>query len=65
VELGVVEQRYQAGTVIRIHPIRHDPVRELGAFANSKGRPWREQHDRLNDYVACLPELIRRAGTGT
>ncbi|HEX5304239.1 MAG TPA: hypothetical protein VFW50_45325 [Streptosporangiaceae bacterium] len=27
------------GKVIRVHPIRHDRSRELGAFANSKGRP--------------------------
>src|SRR6185437_2326489 len=26
------------GTVIRVHPIRHDRARELGAFANPKGR---------------------------
>jgi hypothetical protein len=25
------------GKVIRIHPIRHDRARELGAFANPKG----------------------------
>ena len=27
--------------VIRVHPIRHDRTRELGAFANPKGRPRR------------------------
>ncbi len=27
------------GHVIRVHPIRHDRTRELGAFANAKGRP--------------------------
>jgi hypothetical protein len=27
------------GKVIRAHPIRHDRPRELGAFANPKGRP--------------------------
>ena len=27
------------GTVIRVHPIRHDRARELGAFANPQGRP--------------------------
>jgi hypothetical protein len=27
------------GKVIRIHPIRHDRARELGAFANPKGDP--------------------------
>jgi len=30
------------GKVIRIHPIRHDRSRELGAFANPKGRPRRK-----------------------
>lgn len=28
--------------VIRVHPIRHDRSRELGAFANPKGRPRRQ-----------------------
>jgi hypothetical protein len=35
VQLSVDEQ------VIRVHPIRHDRSRELGAFANPKGRPHR------------------------
>jgi hypothetical protein len=26
----------------RVHPIRHDRGRELGAFANPKGRPRRK-----------------------
>jgi transposase InsO family protein len=30
------------GKVIRIHPIRHDRAKELGAFANPKGRPRRK-----------------------
>ena len=30
------------GRVIRVHPIRHDRSRELGAFANPKGRPRRK-----------------------
>jgi transposase InsO family protein len=30
------------GKVIRVHPIRHDRSRELGAFANPKGRPRRK-----------------------
>jgi transposase InsO family protein len=29
------------GQIIRVHPIRHDRSRELGAFANAKGRPRR------------------------
>jgi hypothetical protein len=32
------------GKVIRVHPIRHDRSRELGAFANPKGRP---RHGKL------------------
>ena len=28
--------------IIRVHPIRHDRSRELGAFANPKGRPRRK-----------------------
>ena len=35
VQLSVDDQ------VIRVHPIRHDRARELGAFANPKGRPRR------------------------
>jgi transposase InsO family protein len=34
-------QLSQNGQVIRVHPIRHDRSRELGAFANAKGRPRR------------------------
>jgi transposase InsO family protein len=30
------------GQLIRVHPIRHDRARELGAFANPKGRPRRK-----------------------
>jgi hypothetical protein len=30
------------GKFIRVHPIRHDRSRELGAFANPKGRPCRK-----------------------
>jgi hypothetical protein len=32
------------GKVIRVHPIRHDRSRELGAFANPQGRPRRSAH---------------------
>lgn len=34
-------QLSQGGKVIRVHPIRHDRSRELGAFANPQGRPRR------------------------
>jgi len=37
VQLSVDDQ------VIRVHPIRHDRSRELGAFANPKGRPRRDR----------------------
>ena len=30
------------GHVIGVRPIRHDRTRELGAFANPKGRPRRK-----------------------
>jgi hypothetical protein len=30
------------GKIIRVHPIRHDGARDLGAFANPKGRPRRK-----------------------
>ena len=30
------------GKIIRVHPIRHDRTRELGAFANPRGRPRRK-----------------------
>jgi transposase InsO family protein len=35
-------QLSQHGQVIRVHPIRHDRSRELGAFANPNGRPRRK-----------------------
>ena len=34
-------QLSQHGKVIRVHPIRHDRSRELGAFATAHGRPRR------------------------
>lgn len=45
VEVAIVAasvQLAQGGKVIRVHPIRHDRSRELGAFANPKGRPRRK-----------------------
>ena len=42
------------GTVIRVHPIRHDRSRELGAFANPKGRPRRK--NSAAGTVAHAPE---------
>jgi transposase InsO family protein len=37
--VGGSVQLSKDGKVIRVHPIRHDRSRELGAFANPKGRP--------------------------
>jgi hypothetical protein len=48
------------GKVIRIHPIRHDRAKELGAFANPKGRPRRK-----NSPPATSPNRSRRPGAGT
>ena len=39
--VGGSVQLAKDGKVIRVHPIRHDRSRELGAFANPKGRPRR------------------------
>ena len=39
---GRVGAAVQGRQVIRVHPIRHDRTRELGAFANPKGRPRRK-----------------------
>jgi len=38
------------GKIIRVHPIRHDRARELGAFANSKGRP-RRKNSAIGNFV--------------
>jgi transposase InsO family protein len=40
--VGASVQLAQGGKVVRVHPIRHDRSRELGAFANPKGRPRRK-----------------------
>jgi hypothetical protein len=51
------------GKVIRVHPIRHDRAKELGAFANPKGRPRRKNSaiemssSYRNSDVARVPEL--------
>jgi transposase InsO family protein len=45
VEVSIVAGSVQLsrdGKLIRVHPIRHDRSRELGAFANPKGRPRRK-----------------------
>ena len=61
--VGASVQLSKDGKVIRIHPIRHDRARELGAFANPKGRPRR--NNSAIGYVAQVPEPGCRPGTGT
>lgn len=42
VEVAIVGGSVQIsvdGRVVRVHPVRHDPAKEHGAFANPKGRP--------------------------
>jgi len=39
-----VQPAYQ-GTVVRVHPIRHDRAKEHGAFATPHGRPRQPRHD--------------------
>ena len=56
------------GKVIRVHPIRHDRSRELGAFANPKGRSAARTPPPATspyDHVAQERELICPPGTGT
>jgi hypothetical protein len=38
---GSVQLSGPDGKVIRVHPIRHDPIAEMGAFAVPHGRPVR------------------------
>jgi hypothetical protein len=38
---GSVQLSSPDGKVIRVHPIKHDPVAEMGAFAVPNGRPRR------------------------
>jgi transposase InsO family protein len=59
------------GKVIRVHPIRHDRTRELGAFANPQGRARRKNsaiglvRQQPGSPVAQVPGPICRPGTGT
>jgi hypothetical protein len=51
------------GQVIRIHPIRHDRAKELGAFANPQGRPRRKNSAAGNVALrAC--RLVRQPHFG-
>jgi hypothetical protein len=53
------------GQVIRVHPARHDPAKEHGAFATPNSRPRKPKPAPEADHVADLPNSIRRTGTGT
>jgi hypothetical protein len=53
------------GQLIRVHPARHHPAKEHGAFATPNGRPRNPRTVARDDHVALLPELIRHPGTGT
>jgi transposase InsO family protein len=66
IEVSIVAGSVQLskdGKIIRVHPIRHDRARELGAFANPKGRPRRKNSGA--GTVAQVPELRCRPGTRT
>jgi transposase InsO family protein len=63
VEVSIVAGSVQLskdGKVIRVHPIRHDRSRELGAFANPKGRPRRK-----NSATGNIALRSCRLATGT
>jgi len=60
-QVAIVAGSARDGTVIRVHPIRHDWVKELGV-RHPNGRP-RKVTSRA-DHVADLPEPICRAGIG-
>jgi len=53
------------GQLIRVHPARHDPAKEHGAFATPRGRPRKPKTVARADHVARLPEFSCRTGTGT
>jgi len=51
---------------IKTHPIRHDPIKEHGAFANPGGdHPRRNALPNPHRHVGYLPDTNCRAGTGT
>ncbi|MCH8129210.1 MAG: IS481 family transposase [Acidobacteria bacterium] len=54
------------GRIIRSHPIKHDPAKEHGAFANPDGRPRRiNAASQPAASVAQVPEPTRNTGTET
>jgi len=52
-------QLSQGGKVIRVHPIRHDRSRELGAFANPKGRPETPRRAERMSPTYRHPPVVR------
>jgi len=68
---SLVQLAYQ-GTIVKVHPIRHDRAKEHGAFATPNGRPRRQHHD-APAAAGVSPALIAAArvrpqcqvGTGT
>jgi hypothetical protein len=57
-----VQLAYQ-GTIVRVHPIRHDRAKEHGAFATPHGRPRKQRHDAPGgDDVKAKPLRGRPEG---
>jgi len=57
-----VQLAYQ-GTIVRVHPIRHDRAKEHGAFATPRGRPRKQRHDAPGgDGVKAKPLRGRLEG---
>lgn len=57
-----VQLAYQ-GTIVKVHPIRHDRAKEHGAFAIPNGRPRRQHHDApADDGVKAKPLRGRPTG---
>jgi transposase InsO family protein len=57
-----VQLAYQ-GTIVRVHPIRHDRAKEHGAFAIPHGRPRKQHHDApAHDGLKAKPLRGRPTG---
>ena len=57
-----VQLAYQ-GTIVRVHPIRHDRAKEHGAFATPRGRPRKPRHDApADDGLKAKPLRGRPTG---
>jgi len=57
-----VQLAYQ-GTIVRVHPIRHDRAKEHGAFATPHGRPRHRRHD-APDGAGVKAKPLRGRPTG-